>query len=127
MIATPDLLDGIRVEDGDSGKRVPLAELATVSVKDGSHLIVSVYEESVSPCFPSGMWPGCVSRAAGELGIVLSSLPLASPRAGSQPPLFRPFVPPASLHPELRARYPVSPPSLPISLILFIPRLSAVR
>lgn len=45
----PDLLDGIRVES--EGKRRPLSEFATVTVKDGKNLVVTVYEESVRSCF----------------------------------------------------------------------------
>lgn len=41
-----DLLDSVRVEM--DGKKRPLSEFATVSVKDGKDLVVSVYEESVS-------------------------------------------------------------------------------
>lgn len=40
-----DLLDSIKIEV--EGKRHPLAEFATVSVKDGKDLVVTVYEESV--------------------------------------------------------------------------------
>jgi ribosome recycling factor len=45
-----DLLDGVRVDIGD-GKKRPLGEFANVSVKDGKDLVVTVYEEDVSP-FP---------------------------------------------------------------------------
>ncbi|KAK4701881.1 ribosome recycling factor, partial [Phenoliferia sp. Uapishka_3] len=41
---TPALLDSIRVES--EGRKSPLAEFATVSVKDGKDLLVTVYEES---------------------------------------------------------------------------------
>lgn len=33
------------------GKKRPLSEFATVSVKDGKDLVVNVYEESVSQTF----------------------------------------------------------------------------
>jgi len=47
VVGWSDLLDKIRVDDGEGQKR-PLNEFASVSVQGGNDLIVSVYQEDVS-------------------------------------------------------------------------------
>lgn len=46
-----DLLDKIRVDEGDGQKR-PLSEFASVSVSGGKDLLVTVYQESVRHLIP---------------------------------------------------------------------------
>lgn len=54
---TPQLLAPVRVKYGDeSGDGVRLEEVATVGVRDGSTLIVTVFETDVSAQFSLNVW-----------------------------------------------------------------------